>query len=165
MPPKRRTPQRGPGPRNTRPGQRGGAARPRQNATPAARARFTNRAAILLVVFAILVVSYASSMRAYLRQREHIDQLKSQIAQAEADIAVATREKRRWSDDAFVEQQARERFGWLLPGETGYQVIGTDGKPLTGHDALTDPSTIARKKPDAWWSKVRASLDAADHPE
>ncbi|RNL80935.1 septum formation initiator family protein [Nocardioides marmorisolisilvae] len=117
------------------------------------------------MVFAILVVSYASSMRAYLRQREHINELKSQIAQAEASIAVAKREKRRWSDDAYIEQQARERFGWLLPGETGYQVIGSDGKPLTGHDALTDPATIAQKKPDAWWSKVRASLDAADHPE
>jgi hypothetical protein len=104
-------------------------------------------------------------MRAYLRQREHINELKSQIAQAEADIAVARREQRRWSDPAYVEQQARERFGWLLPGETGYQVIGSDGKPLTGHDTLTDPSSIAQPKPDAWWTKVRASLDAADHPE
>jgi hypothetical protein len=117
------------------------------------------------VVFAILVVSYASSMRAYLRQREHINELKSQIATAEADIAVAKREQRRWSDPAYVEQQARERFGWLLPGETGYQVIGSDGKPLTGHDTLTDPSSIAPPKPDGWWTKVRASLDAADHPE
>jgi len=129
------------------------------------RARFTNRAAILLVVFAILVVSYASSMRAYLRQREHINDLKVQIAQAESNIAVAKREKRRWSDDAYVEQQARERFGWLLPGETGYQVIDSNGKPLTGDDSLTDPSTVAPSKPEAWWSKVRVSLDAADHPE
>lgn len=117
------------------------------------------------MVFAILVVSYASSMRAYLRQREHINDLKVQIARAEADIAVAKREKRRWSDDAYVEQQARERFGWLLPGETGYQVIDSNGKPLTGNDALTDPSSIAPSEPDGWWTKVRASLDAADHPE
>jgi cell division protein FtsB len=120
---------------------------------------------VLLVVFAILVVSYASSMRAYLRQREHINDLKSQIAQAEADIAVARREKRRWGDPAYVEQQARERFGWLLPGETGYQVIDANGKPLTGKDELTDPSSIAPEAPDAWWTKVRTSLDAADHPE
>lgn len=117
------------------------------------------------MVFAILVVSYASSMRAYLRQRDHINDLKSQIATAQAQIDVAQREKRRWSDPAYVEQQARERFGWLLPGETGYQVIGSDGKPLTGHDALTDPSSVAPSKPDGWWTKVRASLDAADHPE
>jgi cell division protein FtsB len=120
---------------------------------------------VLLVVFAILVVSYASSMRAYMRQRSDINDLKVQIAQAEADIAVARREKRRWDDPAYVEQQARERFGWLLPGETGYQVIDSNGKPLTGHDELTDPASIAPAKPDAWWTKVRASLDAADHPE
>jgi hypothetical protein len=113
----------------------------------------------------MLVVSYASSMRAYLRQREPTTDLTSQIAQAEADIAAARREQRRWSDPAYVEQQARERFGWLLPGETGYQVIDANGKPLTGHDELTDPASIAPSKPDAWWTKVRASLDAADHPE
>ena len=111
------------------------------------------------------MVSYASSMRAYLRQREHINDLKSQIARAEADIAVAKREKRRWADPAYVEQQARERFGWLMPGETGYQVIDSNGKPLTGKDALTDPASVAPERPDAWWTKVRVSLDAADHPE
>ena len=117
------------------------------------------------MVFAILVVSYASSMRAYLRQREHINDLKVQIAKAEADIALANREKRPRADPAIDEQQPRQRFGWLLPGETGYQVIDSNGKPLTGHDALTDPSSIAPTEPDGWWTKVRASLDAADHPE
>ncbi|MCW2787190.1 MAG: Septum formation initiator [Marmoricola sp.] len=165
MSPNRRTPQRGGRPpRNTRPGQRGGAARPRTAAAAGPRPRFTNRAAILLVVFAVLVVSYASSMRAYLNQRSHINDLKVQIAQSESSIAAAKREKRRWSDPAYVEQQARERFGWVLPGETSYQVLDANGKPLTGDDELTDPSKVAGVKPEAWWTKVHQSLDAADHP-
>jgi cell division protein FtsB len=162
--PSRRPPSRG-GPRNTRPAQRGGAARSRQPEQARPRPRFTNRAAILLVVFAVLVISYASSMRAYLQQRSHINDLKVQIAEAKADIAVSQREKHRWNDPAYVEQQARERFGWVKPGETAYQVLDSNGKPLTGDDKLTDPSTIAPPKPEAWWSKVHASLDAADHPE
>jgi cell division protein FtsB len=166
MPPSRRPSQRGVRPRNTRPGLRGGAAaRPRPPEAPAARARFTNRAAILLVVFAVLVISYASSMRAYLQQREHINELNQQIAASRAGIAAAEREKKRWQDPAYVEAQARKRFGWVLPGETSYQVLDANGNPLTGDDALTDPESIARPKPKAWWTKAYASLEAADHPE
>ncbi|MCW2854396.1 MAG: Septum formation initiator [Marmoricola sp.] len=136
------------------------------SATEAApRARFTNRAAILVVVFAILVISYASSMRAYLTQRSHINALNAQIAQAETNIKALQREKNRWRDPAYVEQQARSRLGWVLPGETAYQVLDQNGNPLTGGNELTDPTTIDPKKPEAWWNKVQQSLDAADHPE
>lgn len=128
------------------------------------RPRLTNRAAILLVVFAVLLVSYASSMRAYLRQQAHIADLKAQISASKRDIARAERETRRWQDPAFVRAQTRERFGWVLPGETAYQVLDRDGKPLDGDGHLSDPGTIARGVPTAWWSKVDGSLMAADHP-
>jgi cell division protein FtsB len=121
--------------------------------------------AILLVVFAVLVISYASSMRAYLQQRDQINELRQQIATSKADIAQAEREKRRWQDPAYVEAQARARFGWVLPGETSYQVLDANGNPLTGDDELTDPSTVAPARPRAWWSKAYSTVEAADHPE
>jgi hypothetical protein len=117
------------------------------------------------VVFAVLVISYASSMRAYLQQRDQINDLKQRIVSSKADIAEAEREKRRWRDPAYVEAQARERFGWVLPGETSYQVLDANGQPLTGDDALTDPATVAPAKPKAWWGKVYSTVEAADHPE
>lgn len=116
-------------------------------------------------MFAVLVISYASSMRAYLQQREHINDLKQQIATSKVGIAAAEREKRRWRDPAYIEAQARERFGWVLPGETSYQVLDANGNPLTGDDALTDPDSIARTKPKAWWARAYSTLEAADHPE
>jgi len=170
MPPSRRPSPRG-RPRNDRPASRGGGGRPPRrprtaNGTqPPGRPRFTNRAAILLVVFAVLVISYASSMRAYLQQREQINELKQQIATSRASIATAEREKRRWQDPAYVEAQARDRFGWVLPGETSYQVLDANGQPLTGDDELTDPASVAQDKPKAWWSKAYGTLEAADHPE
>jgi cell division protein FtsB len=165
MPPSRRPSPRAGRPRNTRPPVRAGAGRSRTPAAVATRPRFTNRAAILLVVFAVLVVSYASSMRAYLQQREHINTLRQQIAASKADIAASEREKRRWRDPAYVEAQARARFGWVLPGETSYQVLDANGNPLTGDDELTDPATVAPEKPKAWWSTAYSTLEAADHPE
>jgi cell division protein FtsB len=121
--------------------------------------------AILVLVAAILVVSYASSMRAYLQQRGQISDLRAQIASSQTDIKSLEREKRRWNDPEYVRQQARARFGWVLPGETAYQVIDKDGKPLEHSDALTDPSSVARPVPESWWGKVYGTLEAADHPK
>lgn len=163
----RRTPKRGsqPGgrPRNHRPGLGGRIGRPASTAT-AHRPRFTSRMAVLMVVVAVLVVSYASSMRAYLQQRGHINDLRDQIAHSQSDITRLEREKRRWDDKAFVQAQARDRLGWVLPGETSYQVIGDDGKPLASHNELSDPRAFARTVPESWWERLHGSLDTADHP-
>ena len=128
MAPQRRTPRGGPG-GTTRPGsrtQRGRSAASRP-ATPAGsrrrvrggrprRPRLTGRAAVLVLVLAVLTVSYASSLRAYLQQRSHISELKTAIAEREASINDLEREKQRWEDPAYVKAQARARFGYLMPG-------------------------------------------------
>lgn len=158
-----------------RPGQRGvpRARTPEQTAAIAAatasaptgrRPRFTGRAAILLLVLAVLTVSYASSMRAYLQQRAHITDLKSQIAQRQADINDLEREKRRWHDPAYVQAQARERFGYLMPGETSYVVLDQDGQPLESRATLTDPATVTEHTPTAWWTSEWKSVQLAGVP-
>ena len=94
---------------------------------------------MLVLVLAVLTVSYASSLRAYLQQRSHIGDLKAQIAEREASISDLEREKRRWDDPAYVKAQARARFGYLMPGESGFEVIGADGKPLEAQASLERP--------------------------
>ncbi len=119
--------------------------------------------AVLVIVFAVLVVSYASSLRAFWQQRSDIDGLTAQIASSRARIGEMKQEVRRWHEKSYVEQQARARFGWVLPGETAYQVIGTDGKPLRGTDELSAP-LVRPAKPTAWWTTAYATLETADHP-
>lgn len=120
--------------------------------------------AILAVVLAVLVVSYGSSMRAYVQQRSHIADLRAEIASSSADIAALEKQKKRFTGDSYVADQARARFGWVLPGETAYQVIGKDGKPLQSSDQLADPDQVVRETPVPWWSKQYDSLRRADHP-
>ncbi len=168
---------RGTSPRRpaTRPAQRGvpdrGAGRARATASPGPggrpppRSRLTGRAAILILLIAVLTVSYASSMRAYLEQRSHIAALKVEIADRSADIAALETEKDRWRDDAFLEQQARERFGFVYPGETSYQVLDLDGKPLDDQAALPDAGRVITKAPTAWWDTAWASVEIAGNPD
>ncbi|WP_460795764.1 FtsB family cell division protein [Nocardioides pacificus] len=157
----------------------GGSRRPGERGTPRARSvapappsgrparrrpRLTGRAAVLVLVLAVLAVSYASSLRAYLEQRTHLSTLRSQIAEREADISALEREKRRWDDPAYVEAQARERLGYLMPGETGFQVLDENGEPLGAQAALHDPQDVVPTEPTAWWTTAWGSMELAGRP-
>lgn len=155
------------GPGRGRASRRPTGTRPAQEAPrePERRSRLTGRSALLFVVLAVLVVSYASSARAWLDQREHINDLEEQIAADEARVEELTEEKQRWNDPAYVEAQARERFGWVLPGEVGYRVIDEDGEPLGGSSDLNRPTADGEETGPAWWDAAWGSVQAAGAEE
>lgn len=119
---------------------------------------------MLVLVLAVLTVSYASSMRAYLQQRQHIGELKTAIAERETSINALEREKQRWQDPAYLKAQARARFGYLMPGETGFQVLDENGEPLESQASLSDPDEVIKTVPTAWWSEAWASVELAGNP-
>ncbi|MEI2808865.1 MAG: septum formation initiator family protein [Nocardioides sp.] len=129
-----------------------------------ARSRLTGRMAVLVLVLAVLTVSYASSLRAYLHQRSHIEDLKVQIAEREASVKALEREKRRWEDPAYIRMQARQRFGYVMPGETGLQVIDIDGKPLGSEVALPELEEGAVEWDPTWWETTWQSVELAGVP-
>ena len=117
-----------------------------------------------MLVLAVLAVSYASSMRAYLQQRAHINDLKVSIAQHEADIDALEAEKARWDDPAYVRTQARDRLGYVMPGEKTYLVLDENGQPLEPAAELQDPGTVLASTPTPWWSDGWASVELAGDP-
>ncbi|MEP6526092.1 MAG: septum formation initiator family protein [Nocardioidaceae bacterium] len=123
----------------------------------AAKPRLTGRAAILALVLAVLVVSYASSLRVWLEQRREISGLESQIAASKASVHQMRQEKARWHDPAYIEAQARERFAWVLPGQIGFTVI--DGGQAGDGDPI-DPTRPASAGGD-WWQSAWGSVLAA----
>jgi cell division protein FtsB len=130
------------------------------------QANLTARALALLVVLLVLTISYATSLRIYFAQAHDIADTKAEIATRQARIATLQGDLTRWNDPAYVKTQARERLGWVVPGETGYTVVGADGKPLGGGlsiDSETAPagSGTAGK---AWWGTLWGSVEAADKP-
>lgn len=124
--------------------------------------RFTGRMAVLVLVLAVLAVSYASSLRAYLEQRSEIEDHEQRIARAQETIDELQREKARWDDPAFVAQYARENLGYVSPGETPWVVLD-DGEPLTGSE-LPDPSTVDQPQDPAWFGDLWRSTKVAGNP-
>lgn len=135
-------------------------------ATPVTRRRssITTRAIALAVVALILVVSYASSLRIYLAQASEIEATKAEISERQARIADLQTELARWDDPAYVRTQARERLGWVVPGETGYRVIDADGKPLGGGAEITAETKPSAPPSPGWWQRLWGSVAAADNP-
>ena len=130
-----------------------------------ARPRFTGRAAILVLVLAVLAISYASSMRAYLEQKAHLESLRASIAESRENIADLERERRRWRDEAFIEAQATKRLGWVKPGEISFQVIDENGDPLDHEDTLSDPDALELENEPAWWETAWQTMEAAGNPD
>ena len=71
----------------------------------------------------MLVISYASSLRAWIDQRAEIASVEADIAATQERVDQLEQTKQRWHDEAYIRRMARERFGWVLPGEVGYRVI------------------------------------------
>jgi hypothetical protein len=115
-------------------------------------------------MLALLMVSYASSMRAYLEQRHHLASLRASIADSQEEVARLTREKKRWQDPAYVRSVAHQRFGWVLPGQIGFQVLDEDGKPLDHTDSLSPADSVSDASRPEWWSSAWGSVVAAGRP-
>lgn len=120
----------------------------------------TWRLILLGVVIAALVLALAQSLRVYFAQASDIAQLRAEIEQSQADIAELEDQLERWDDPEYVKVQARERLGWVLPGETGYRVVGADGETLGG-----DSSVLAEEEAQGmWWERMWGSVAKADEP-
>lgn len=137
---------------------------PRDSSNTGRRSSITTRAIALAVVLLILTISYASSMRIYFAQAEQISATRVDIAGRQERIAELKSQLGLWNDPAFVRQQARERLGWVIPGEIGFRVIGPDGKPLGGGVEIGKPASTADQPPAAWWQRLKGSVQTADRP-
>ncbi len=127
------------------------------------RSSITTRAIAFAVVALVLIISYASSLRIYLSQRHEIATTQAEIAQRQTEIAELQTDVDRWNDPAYVKTQARARLGWVLPGETGYRVLGADGTVIGGTESVGGSSDVTvPSTPTAWWQNLFGAVKKAD---
>lgn len=128
------------------------------------RTLFTGRFVVLGVVLIALFLTYFSSLRVFFNQRAQMDQARSQIAQYKSQIDDLQDKVQRFSDSEYVKAQARQRLGWVVPGETGYQVIGVDGKVIGDSATILTDSSASNTEPvvDDWNAKLVTSVLLAD---
>jgi cell division protein FtsB len=80
------------------------------------------RAAILAAVVCALTLTIAGPVRTYFAQRTEMSQLAATEARLRAQIADLQQQKAKLTDPVFIAAQARERLGFVMPGDIPYQV-------------------------------------------
>ena len=135
------------------------AVRPNPAAAPdsARRNRITGRAAVLLLVLAMLGVAYAWPLREYYNQRAQIRDLRGATRATAARVIALEAEKARWADPAYIEAQARGRLHYVMPGEVAFTVIHPNQPNLV--QTLPHTPQPVRAWYDALWGSVRGADD------
>ncbi|GAB2758438.1 hypothetical protein GCM10027174_38420 [Salinifilum aidingensis] len=82
----------------------------------------TPRAAVLALVVCAMALSVAVPLRTYWSQRAELAAQQERRAQLEREVQSLQQRKEELSDPAHVEAEARERLGYVRPGETPYMV-------------------------------------------
>ena len=121
------------------------------------RSALTARAAILAVALASVALALALPFKVWLGQRGQISSLQAQTRQQEQQVAQLQQQAQRWNDPAYIEQQARLRLHYAMPGEKTYVV---HGKPPAHHKAKT-PTTTGPALQGPWYSRLWQSVEAA----
>jgi cell division protein FtsB len=80
------------------------------------------RAAILAAVVCVLTLTIAGPVRTYFAQRTEMQQLAATEKSLRAQIADLESQKDKLADPVFIAAQARERLGFVMPGDIPYQV-------------------------------------------
>jgi cell division protein FtsB len=109
------------------------------------------RAAVLAAVICVLTLTIAGPVRTYFAQRTEMSQLAATEAALRRQVADLEQRKAKLGDPAYIAAQARERLGFVKPGDIPFQVQlpPTAAEPTqpgstSGKPANTDPWYTSR---------------------
>ncbi|HLS48987.1 MAG TPA: septum formation initiator family protein [Actinomycetaceae bacterium] len=142
---------------------RGRAAREGGEAAPP-RPTLTLRSVGLFIVILVAFIVLAPTLRHAVEQQEQLRRVTAEVAAAQQRTAELEEELARWQDDDFVKAQARDRLGFVMPGERTYRVI--DPHTIVGEDAQDDDGNdgaLPEVDSAPWYLRVWDSVDVAGH--
>ena len=118
------------------------------------------RAAILAAVVCVLTLTIAGPVRTYFAQRTEMQQLKATEEQLRAQIDELVQQKIKLGDPVFIAAQARERLGFVMPGEVPYQVQLPENSGVPGTPGVDVP---AANRDEPWYTSLWHTIADAPH--
>jgi cell division protein FtsB len=117
------------------------------------------RAAILAAVVCVLTLTIAGPVRTYFGQRTEMRQLAASEEKLRAEIADLEQQKVKLGDPVYIAAQARERLGFVMPGDIPYEVQLPPGAVVPGEPG-TEAEAIRAGQP--WYTSLWHTI--ADEP-
>jgi cell division protein FtsB len=125
----------------------------------AARPVLTGRALVLGGIVVLLVVLLASPIHRYLGSRGDVAATADQLHQDQRQLRDLQRQKARWADPGYVQQQARARLQFAMPGDVVYVVVD---KGQRSDIERTAGAVAAGRRGTEWNTRLWDSVRAAD---
>lgn len=121
--------------------------------------QFSGRAVALLAVLFIAALIMAQPLQLLLEQQADITHAQQQLDQENEREQELETQLQRWEDPAFVQQQARERFNMVMPGEHQYLVIDDEEDKVAEPDPGVAPldEDVELGWADRLWGSVLSS--------
>lgn len=118
------------------------------------------RAAILAAVVCVLTLTIAGPVRTYFAQRTEMKQLAASEAALRHQIDDLEKQKAKLADPAYIAAQARERLGFVMPGEIPYQVQLPPTAAVPAQPGTEAPTTAST---DPWYTALWHTIADAPH--
>ncbi len=118
------------------------------------------RAAILAAVVCVLTLTIAGPVRTYFAQRTEMKQLAASEKALRAQIAELEGQKAKLADPVYIAAQARERLGFVMPGDIPYQV---QLPPGAAEPSGAGPAGQAARGNDPWYSALWHTIADTAH--
>ncbi|AGZ50305.1 FtsB family cell division protein [Mycobacterium kansasii] len=118
------------------------------------------RAAVLAAVVCVLTLTIAGPVRTYFAQRTEMEQLSATEAALRRQIADLERQKNQLADPAYIAAQARERLGFVMPGDIPFQVQ-LPPTAAVSPQPRGDAPTPAKNEP--WYTALWHTIADAPH--
>lgn len=111
------------------------------------------------VVAAIIVIPVFNN---FLTQREELRQAHATLEATKERIAELEKTRALWKDPDYVRSQARQRLGYVMPGETLYVVTDPNGQSAQKtHDEKVTEVKRERRASTPWYLTLHDSLTIA----
>jgi cell division protein FtsB len=133
-------------------------ARAAERAGMAQRA-LTPRSLVLGAVIVLLVVVLAAPVHRYFASRSAVSNAAQQLRDDQRDLSAARAQLAKWADPGYVQQQARDRLQYAMPGETVYVVVRPGDKSAI--QATSGDGESHGASNTTWNQRLWASVQAA----
>ena len=87
------------------------------------RRAVTGRALVLGTLVVLLIVLLASPLNRYFGSRGDLNAANSQLQRDKQQLTDLQKQYQQWSDPGFIQQQARKRLQYAMPGDTVYVTV------------------------------------------
>jgi cell division protein FtsB len=115
---------------------------------------FSLKTVIISATIILCAIFIFSPLQIYFRNQVELNNLQAQIASSEQTKADLQEQLDRWNDKNFVIAKARERLGFVFPGEMQVSVI--DDKAKASEKSAKEKKQIANTDP--WYSQIGNSF-------